>query len=532
MDKGKVRFTKHHERRRSRSVKARRSSIIKNQPAETAPTSHAGAVKPGASRSNGNGKGGHESPSLIIHDLTKDGLKAFSQLLEQLQSDSGATLLLAHHLSPEHQRQLADLLLENSKREAAEAIQNLQTKLTTSEENLKQRTTEAARLGDELANVLGAVQEPLVVVGHDMRVKRCSPAALQTLNLTADDNGRKVTDLKLAEHIPNLRTVISKAITALSVEQQEFVDGLGRWFLLSARPYKTSEGKVDGAVLTFRDIDADKKNEASLHAYHVKEQSTHDIVHGILMILDVQGSVVMMSRAGCELLGFDNTSIIGRKWIEEFVPKTQWTVARSIFDQAVDGEGDKVYEYPVATKGGEQRIISWRCALLRDQAGLVTGVMCSGEDVTLLRQLNTALQKSEERFHLMMESVREDEFFIMDTEGYIVTWIARPEEGKSYRAQEMVGQHFSRLYAPDDFQSGKPMRILDMAESGGRYEEDGWRLRKDGTKMRAYVVILPIRDESRTVLGFSNVTRYLREKPVRETAAPGFSVSLEHAERG
>jgi len=190
-----------------------------------------------------------------------------------------------------------------------------------------------------------------------------------------------------------------------------------------------------------------------------------------------------------------------------------------------------VYEYPVATKGGEERVISWRSALLKDQAGHVIGMISSGEDLTLLRQINTALQKSEERLHLMMESVREDEFFIMDTEGYIASWIARPEEGKSYRAQEMVGQHFSRLYAPDDFQSGKPMRILDMAESEGRYEEDGWRVRKDGTRMRAYVIILPIRDVARNLLGFSNVTRYMREKPVpEETVASGFSVPLEYAE--
>jgi PAS domain S-box-containing protein len=532
MDKGKVTSAKHHERRHTRSVKARsRSSLIKNRPANTTPTSLVG-VKPFSPRSNGNGNGEHESPPLIIHDITEGGLKAFTHLLEQLQSDSGATLLLAHHLNPEHQRQLAGLLLEESKKEAAEAIQNLRTALATSEESLQQRTIEAARLGDELTNVLGAIQEPLVVVGHDLRVKLYSLAAVKVLNLNPDDIGRKVTCIKLGVQIPNLQTIISNVIDASNVEQQEVVNDLGRWFLLSVYPYKTSEGKVDGAVLTFRDIDADKKNEAFLHECHVKEQCYHDIVHEILMIVDTRGIVMMMSKAGCELLGLDETTIIGKRWIDEFVPKNHWTVARTIFDQVVAGEYDKAYEYPIAANGGGERIISWRSALLKDQAGLVTGVICSGEDLTPFRQINTALQKSEERFHLMMESVREDEFFIMDTEGYIASWIARPEEGKSFCAAEMVGQHFSRLYSSDDFQSGKPMRILNIAESEGRYEEDGWRVRRDGTRMRALVIILPIRDESRNLLGYSNVTRYLREKPVRETVAPGFSVPLEHAERG
>ena len=130
----------------------------------------------------------------------------------------------------------------------------------------------------------------------------------------------------------------------------------------------------------------------------------------------------------------------------------------------------------------------------------------------MLRQINNALENSEERFHVMMESVREDEFFIMDPEGYIISWIARREEGKSYKAEEMVGQHFSCLYSPDDFQSGKPMRILDVAEKEGRYEEDGWRLRKNGQRVRAYVIVIAIRDDEHNLIGFSNVTRYMHER--------------------
>jgi PAS domain S-box-containing protein len=388
------------------------------------------------------------------------------------------------------------------------------------------------RLGDELTNVLGAIPEPLVVVGHDLTIKSCSPAAVQMLSLSREYVGRKVSSTKLWEQIPGLQSIISKVIASSDVVQREFADDLGRWHLLSVRPSMAGDGNVDGVVLTFRSIDADKQNEALLRIHHMKEQCYHDVVRGILMIVDVHGSVMMMNRAGCELLGLDDAAIIGRDWIDEFVPKSHWTVARTMFDQAIDGELDEEYEYPVATKGGEERILSWRSSLLKDQAGHVTGMVCSGEDLTLLRQLNTALEKSEERFHLMMESVREDEFFLMDTEGYIISWIARREEGKSRCAQEMVGQHFSCLYVPDDFQSGKPMRILDMAATDGRFEEDGWRMRRDGSRMRAYVVILPIRDEARNLLGFSNVTRYIREKSVpAEPPASGFTLPFELADR-
>ena len=89
----------------------------------------------------------------------------------------------------------------------------------------------------------------------------------------------------------------------------------------------------------------------------------------------------------------------------------------------MSGELDDEYEYPVATRGGEERVLSWRSITLRDESGHVSGMICSGQDLTMLRQINNALENSEERFHVMMESVREDEFFIMDTEGYIISWI-------------------------------------------------------------------------------------------------------------
>jgi PAS domain S-box-containing protein len=127
----------------------------------------------------------------------------------------------------------------------------------------------------------------------------------------------------------------------------------------------------------------------------------------------------------------------------------------------------------------------------------------------MLRQLNAALQKSEERFHLMMESLREDEFFIMDKDGYIISWIARRDDKLNYTAEETVGQHFSVFSSRDDFQSGKPMRILERAERDGRYEEDGWRIRKDGSRARAYVIVVPMKDQAGNLLGFSNTTRYL-----------------------
>ncbi|MBM2842061.1 MAG: histidine kinase [Bacteroidetes bacterium] len=255
-----------------------------------------------------------------------------------------------------------------------------------------------------------------------------------------------------------------------------------------------------------------KRSEALLRSLHTRERSLFDVAHGILMVLGADRTIRVMNKSGCRLLGYDEAELVGRNWIEGFVSKSRLTVIQTILDEVMNGTLNDEYEYPVATKGGEERIISWRSAVLRDGSGTVTGVVCSGEDLTMLRQLNAALERSEDRLHLMMDSVGEDEFFITDSDGYIVSWIARSKDGKNYRAEEMVGRHFSCLYSPEDFQAGKPMRILETAQNSGRYEEDGWRMRKDGSRSRAFVIVTAIRDNERHLLGFSNVTRYVVER--------------------
>ena len=260
-----------------------------------------------------------------------------------------------------------------------------------------------------------------------------------------------------------------------------------------------------------------KRSEELLRTIHTRERHYLDVVHSVLMVLDADQTIRMMSKSGCKLLGYDVAALVGKRWIDEFVPKAHHAVVQAIHARVMNGTLTDEYEYPVTTRSGEERTISWRSTVLKDVSGNVTGLLCSGEDLTMLRQINAALARSEERLHLMMDSVGEDEFFITDPDGYIVSWIARSKDGKNYRAEEMLGKHFSCLYSPEDFQAGKPMRILETAQNTGRYEEDGWRMRKDGNRSRAYVIVTAIKDNERHLLGFSSVTRYVVEAAEAQT---------------
>ncbi len=125
---------------------------------------------------------------------------------------------------------------------------------------------------------------------------------------------------------------------------------------------------------------------------------------------------------------------------------------------------------------------------------------------------STPLAAGEERFRRFVDSVVDYAIFMLDVDGRVATWNAGAERIKGYRADEIVGKHFSIFYPPEDIAQGKPERELELATSTGRYAEEGWRIRKDGVPFWASVTIVAIRDASGELRGFGKVTRDLTER--------------------
>ncbi len=124
----------------------------------------------------------------------------------------------------------------------------------------------------------------------------------------------------------------------------------------------------------------------------------------------------------------------------------------------------------------------------------------------------TALRASEERFRLLVDAVRDYAIFMLEPQGHVTRWNAGAERLKGYRADEILGEHFSRFYLPEAIAAGKPAEQLELAAREGRVEDEGWRLRKDGTRFWANVVITALRDEAGRLVGFVKITRDVTER--------------------
>lgn len=126
------------------------------------------------------------------------------------------------------------------------------------------------------------------------------------------------------------------------------------------------------------------------------------------------------------------------------------------------------------------------------------------------------LHESQERFQLLLEGVKDYAIFMLDTQGYVISWNTGAQRIKGYTADEIIGSHFSIFYPSADQDAGKPARELEIAIQDGRYEEEGWRIRKDGSRFWANVLITALYDSSGQLRGFGKVTRDMTERKLAE----------------
>ncbi len=140
------------------------------------------------------------------------------------------------------------------------------------------------------------------------------------------------------------------------------------------------------------------------------------------------------------------------------------------------------------------------------------------------------LRESEERFRLLVEAVQDYAIFMLDPQGNVSSWNKGAERLKGYRAAEILGKHFSCFYPEEDLRRGKPQWELTVAAKDGRFEDEGWRVRKDGSRFWANVIITAVRDESGNLLGFGKVTRDFTERMKTEQALQKEVVERKEAE--
>ncbi|AET93694.1 PAS/PAC sensor hybrid histidine kinase (plasmid) [Burkholderia sp. YI23] len=224
--------------------------------------------------------------------------------------------------------------------------------------------------------------------------------------------------------------------------------------------------------------------------------------------------------------GIIETWNVGARQIHGFQPEEVVGRSFDIFHAPEDREkGSATALLDAARRNGRSEAEGWRLrksgarfwanvviTALVDEHGRLLGFGKIVRDMTDKRIAHEAVVESEQRFRMLVNGVTDYAIFMLSPEGIVTNWNAGARRIKGYQSDEIIGSHFSRFYTREDAAAGLPQRGLSIAAREGRFEAEGWRVRKDGKRFWAHVVIDAIRDESGTLAGFAKITRDITER--------------------
>jgi len=179
---------------------------------------------------------------------------------------------------------------------------------------------------------------------------------------------------------------------------------------------------------------------------------------------------------------------------------------------------------------GRVRILHVRCVPAQDEAERVTRLIGIAQDVTEQREMQRARRHSEKHYEILLNSLKDYAVLSVNRSGHVASWHGGAERLLGYRAAEILGMHLSHFYIPEDIASEKPIREFDQAVREGRFEGQGWRVRKDGSRFWAEVVIAQLRDDQGRLLGLANIIRDITERKSAEEELAKSEALLAEAE--
>jgi PAS domain S-box-containing protein len=235
------------------------------------------------------------------------------------------------------------------------------------------------------------------------------------------------------------------------------------------------------------------------------------VVDYAIYMIDPDGTITSWNSGAKRFKGYEEAEIIGEHFSRFYTPEDrangmpQRALDTAIREGRFEGEGWRV------RKDGTH---FWSHVVIDpiiDPNGELLGFAKITRDLTDRKMAEETLKQSEQQFRLLVQGVTDYAIYMLSPEGCVSNWNQGAQRIKGYLPEEIIGQHFSIFYTPEDRELGEPQRSLEIATREGRFESRSWRMRKDGTRFLAHVVVDAIRGDTGTLLGFAKITRDVTE---------------------
>jgi PAS domain S-box-containing protein len=422
------------------------------------------------------------------------------------------------------QERTAELVTtEARQRETTEALQ----RVTTMQQAILNGAAHMISAVDErgIFQMWNRVAADLLGWGEEEVLGRESPV----LFILQEEIAAAVADLANEKGRPvTLMEFLFEQVKRSEVFEREwtFVAKNGRRFpaRLSVTPLRNAAGETIGLVNVANDLSAAEAAAEELRLSRERLSSIFSSLAEGVLLLDSELRVVECNTAAERILGFTR-ALMGAQ--RPTVP--EWKAVREDGTALADddhpasqtlrtGEPQRGVVMGLRKPGGALIWITMNSEAVRGPDGTVRAVVCSFADVTHRMAQEAALRESEERFRMIVGNVEDYAIYMLDPAGLITTWNAGAERIEGYTAAEVIGRHFSIFYLPQAITAGEPARMLASAAANGREDSEGWRVRKDGSRFWASVVVTALRSPKGELLGFTKITRNTTESRRAETA--------------
>lgn len=290
-------------------------------------------------------------------------------------------------------------------------------------------------------------------------------------------------------------------------------DGSAYWALVVIDAIYEDQGGMLGFAVITRDC---TEQQALLRQEREQEQKFRLLVEGVtdyaIYMLDTDGMVMNWNSGAQRAKGYAADEIVGKHFSTFYSLQERMAYIPEKNLQTAFRTGrfeDEGWRY---RKDGSAFWAHVVIDAILDDNGKLLGYAKITRDCTEQREMQRERRTQEEKFRLLVESVTDYAIYMLDTGGHVVNWNAGAQRAKGYVTSEIIGQHFSLFYSSQERQSRIPDANLNIARRTGRFEDQGWRYRKDGSAFWAHVVIDAIRDESGKLVGFAKITRDVTER--------------------
>jgi len=389
------------------------------------------------------------------------------------------------------------------------------------EQRVDQRTAALGESEGRLAGVIQSAMDSILTVDEQQSILLFNAAAERMFRCPAAEAlgqplTRFIPQRFHAAHAGHIHKFANTGVTNRAMGPKDVLWALradGQEFQIEASISQVVTGGKKLFTVILRDVTERVQAEAVREHLAAVVDSSDDAI----ISKDLNGTINAWNRGAEKVFGYPASEALGKPMLM-LIPPERVNEESDILARIRRGESVEHFETVRVRKDGKKIDVSATISPIRNSSGAIVGASKIARDTSERKRIEAALFESQERFRLLLDGVKDYAIYMLDSEGNVISWNEGAVRIKGYRSEEILGKHFSCFYTAQAIEAGKPARELQESVSKGRFEEEAWRVRKDGSTFWASVVITPMYDDRGSLRGFCKVARDITERKRTEDA--------------